>query len=69
MNVPDWVAVRDGASVEGVPPVGWYGCTVGCEEVVAGALLAPWDEPSGKHAEVRTGVDQESDVAASVCDV
>jgi hypothetical protein len=24
---------------EGVPPVGWYGCTVVCEEIVAGALF------------------------------
>jgi hypothetical protein len=33
---------------------------------LAGALPVPWDEPSGKHAEVRTGVDQESQVADSV---
>ena len=46
-----------------MPSVGWNGCTVGREKIVAGALLAPWYELSGKHAEVGTGVDQESQVA------
>jgi len=44
------------------------GCAVGREKIVAGALLATWDELSGKHAEVGTGVDQESQVANSVGD-
>jgi len=30
-----------------VPSVGWNGCTVGREKIVAGALLAPWDELRG----------------------
>jgi hypothetical protein len=45
-------------SEEDVLSVGWNGCTVGREKIVADALLAPWDELSGKHAEVGTGVDQ-----------
>jgi hypothetical protein len=31
-------------------------------KIVAGALLAHRDELSGKHAEIETGVDQESQV-------
>jgi hypothetical protein len=50
---------------EGVTSVGRDGCTVGCEEIVAGSLPESWDEPSGKHADVRTSVDQEYQVADS----
>ena len=53
---------------ECVPPVGWYGCTVGCEEIVADALPTPWDKPPRNYADVGAGVNQESQFADSVGD-
>jgi len=65
---PGEIASKAEVEREGVLSVGRYGCTVGCEEIVAGALLTPWEVPSGKYAEVGTGVDQESQFAASFGD-
>jgi len=53
---------------EGVQSVGRDGCTVSCEEIVASALHASWDEILGTQTEVRTGVDQESQVSNTVDD-
>ena len=50
-----------------MPPVGWYGCTVGSEKSVADALSVPWSE-SPSYADVRPGVNQESQFADSVGD-
>jgi hypothetical protein len=52
---------------EGVPSLGWNGCTVDREKIVAGALFAPWDELRG-NTQFGTGVNQESQVVDSVGD-
>ena len=67
-EMPGEVPSKSEVESEGVPSIGRDGCTVGCEYIVAGALPAPWDEPSGKHAEVGTGVNQEPQIADSVGD-
>ena len=50
-----------------MPSTGQVGCTVGYEDIVVGALLAHYDEPL-VNTEVKSGFDQESQVADSVGD-
>ena len=67
-EAPGEISPEPDVKRECVPPVGWYGCTVGCEKFVADALPAPWGEHPRNYADVGTGVNQESQFADSISD-